>query len=180
MVPYMLGSWKIGAEELNAANALMVMILIPILTPLCLWLGKLASPLRRMTVGMMLAGVSFLLIARIQARLDAGESLSILHQLAPYFVLTAAEVLVSTTGLEFAFTQAPASLKSVLSGLWQFNVAVGNTLVLLITTLGKTASGDSAATTDRFLFYALLTFGVSVCFAIVAKLYPEKSQQTPA
>jgi proton-dependent oligopeptide transporter, POT family len=175
MVPYTLsiGSWQwiIGGEEMNAANALMVMAIIPIVMPLCVKLGHYASPLRRMTAGMMLAGFSYVLVAAIQTRIDAGEHLSILHQLWPYLVLTTAEVLVSTTGLEFAFTQAPAHLKSVITGMWQFCVAVGNILVVFVTKQGQNDAGDAAVSPGRFMLYAYMTIGVSICFAIIAAYY---------
>ncbi len=149
----------------------MVMALIPILVPFCVKLGRYASPLRRMTVGMALAGVSYLLVANLQQRIDSGEQLSVLHQLLPYLVLTTAEVLVSTTGLEFAFTQAPERLKSVITGLWQFTVAIGNILVVVVTQAGANAEGDAAATPERFRFYAWLVFGVAICFGVISQFY---------
>ncbi|MEY2467197.1 MAG: proton-dependent oligopeptide transporter, family, partial [Verrucomicrobiota bacterium] len=90
---------KIGAEQMQSMNPLMVMILVPLLT-LLLYprMGRWASPLRRMSYGMFLAAFSFVVVALLQSRLEAGAQLSILWQTVPYLILTTAEVLVSTTG----------------------------------------------------------------------------------
>jgi len=49
-----------------------------------------------------------------------------------YVVITCAEILVSITGLEFSYSQAPPSMKSVISAIWLFTVAIGNVIVLII------------------------------------------------
>ena len=77
-------SYRIGPEEMLSVNPILVMILLPIMTlglyPL---LGRLATPLRRMSFGMFLAGLSFVVVAMIQTRIDAGEKLSVLWQIVP-------------------------------------------------------------------------------------------------
>jgi POT family proton-dependent oligopeptide transporter len=53
-------------------------------------------------------------------------------QIFAYVVLSAAEVLVSITGLEYAYTQAPKSMKSTMSAIWLLTVAAGNLFDALI------------------------------------------------
>ncbi|XP_037937512.1 peptide transporter family 1-like [Teleopsis dalmanni] len=43
--------------------------------------------------------------------------------------------MFSVTGLEFSFTQAPQSMKSVLQACWLLSVAIGNMLVVVIAEL---------------------------------------------
>ena len=43
-----------------------------------------------------------------------------------YAVLTSSEVLVSITCLEFAYTQAPKAMKSVIMALFLMSVSLGN------------------------------------------------------
>lgn len=43
------------------------------------------------------------------------------------------QVMFSVTGLEFSFTQAPESMKSVIQGCWLLTVAFGNLIVVIIT-----------------------------------------------
>lgn len=46
------------------------------------------------------------------------NSVHMLWLLPQYIIITAAEVMFSVTGLEFSFTQAPNSMKSVLQATW--------------------------------------------------------------
>lgn len=63
------------------------------------------------------------------------NNVHMLWQLPQYIVITAGEVMFSVTGLEFSFTQAPASMKSVLQACWLLSVAIGNMLVVVIAEL---------------------------------------------
>lgn len=56
-------------------------------------------------------------------------------QLPQIILITAAEIMFSITGLEFSFTQAPQSMKSVLQACWLLSVAIGNMLVVVIAEL---------------------------------------------
>lgn len=177
VLPFGIGDYKIGPEQMLAANPVLVMIFLPIMTlvvyPLA---GRLATPLRRMSAGMFLSGASFLIVAAIQTRIEAGEQLSVLWQIVPYVVLTIAEVLISTTGLEFAFREAAPSMKSTIMGFWNLTVALGNLLVSFITAiaasvLGAAAGHDVSVSTKMFVFYAGLTFVVGIIFSVVATTY---------
>ncbi|XP_071444885.1 peptide transporter family 1-like [Hetaerina americana] len=52
--------------------------------------------------------------------------------LPQYIIITAGEIMFSITGLEFAFTQAPASMKSVVSAAWLFTDSIGNMIIIII------------------------------------------------
>jgi len=177
MVPYKIGNYVIGPEEMLSANPILVMILIPIMTGLVYpAFGRLATPLRRMCAGMFLAAFSFVIVAWLQKQLNGGVQLSILWQIVPYVVLTIAEVLFSTTGLEFAFREAAPSMKSTIMGFWNLTVAVGNLLVAGITTVAARVVGtgnghDVSVTPKMFLFYAGLTFVVAIVFSIICAFY---------
>ena len=58
--------------------------------------------------------------------------LHMLWLLPQYIVITMGEVMFSVTGLEFAFTQAPTSMKSLLQAAWLLTVAFGNLVVIII------------------------------------------------
>ena len=162
----------IGAEQMQSANPLMVMILVPLLT-LLLYprLGRFASPLRRMSYGMFLAAFSYVIVAGLQQRIDAGAHLSVAWQTLPYLVLTTAEVLVSTTGLEFAFREAAPEMKSLIMSFWLLTVTVGNLLVAFITKTFSGGGGEASVTSGRFMMYAGLSFVVAILFSAVATFY---------
>lgn len=67
-----------------------------------------------------------------QVMITPSNSIHILWLIPQYVVMTMGEVMFSVTGLEFSFTQAPASMKSVLQSLWLLTVAFGNLIVVLI------------------------------------------------
>ena len=122
--------------QMQALNPLLVMLLIPInnlaLFPLMRKMGIEPTPLRRMTAGIALSAAAWIVVGNLQVALDAGDAVSIAWQIAPYALLTLGEVLVSATGLEFAYSQAPASMKGVIMALWYLAVTVGNLWVLIV------------------------------------------------
>jgi POT family proton-dependent oligopeptide transporter len=129
-------------SQIPAANPLMVMVLIPLMNLvylLCDRVGLKATPLRRITVGMFLAALSFVTCAVLQQIIDRSppRSIPIVWQLIQYLLMTIAEVMVSITGLEFAYTQAPKKMKSTVMGFWLLTVSLGNVLVALLAKVQK-------------------------------------------
>ena len=157
--------------QMQALNPLLVMILIPVnnllLFPMLRKLGIEPSPLRRMTAGIVLSAAAWIVVGNLQVALDAGDPVSIAWQIAPYALLTLGEVLVSATGLEFAYSQAPASMKGVIMALWYLAVTVGNLWVLIVNASVKneavvgyiegTGMGVMAAQMYFFAGFALLS-----------------------
>ena len=177
MTPLQIGKYTFGAEQMQSANPAFVMLLIPLLAlglyPL---LGKLATPLRRMSAGMFIAAISFLLVGLLQVRIEDKEVLSILWQLGPYLVLTISEILVSTTGLEFAFTQAPKRMKSIVTSFWLVAIAMGNLLVVAVTRIGSESSGDTSASSGRFFLYAGLMAVTAVAFSVATSYHKYRKE----
>jgi proton-dependent oligopeptide transporter, POT family len=173
MVSFNFLGLDIGAEQMQSMNPLIVMVLVPLFTlGIYPYIGKLASPLRRMAYGMFLAAASYLVVAALQKQIEAGAHLSVLWQTVPYIILTAAEVLVSTTGLEFAFREAAPEMKSIVMSFWLLTIAFGDLLVVAVTKIFASASNEAASvSTGRFMLYAGLTFGVAILFSIVAAFY---------
>lgn len=62
--------------------------------------------------------------------------LSLIWQAPQYVLITAGEVMFSVTGLEFSYSQAPTSMKSVLQAGWLLCVAFGNLFVVIIAKIG--------------------------------------------
>ncbi|HXH30229.1 MAG TPA: POT family MFS transporter [Bacteriovoracaceae bacterium] len=144
------------ASQIAAWNPIMVMALIPIFSmgiyPLMDKMGFRTTPIRRMTWGMFVAAASFGLVALIQMGLDGGNKLNVMWQFFPYLVITVAEVMVSITGLEFAYTQAPRSMKSSIMSIWLLTVFFGN----LITAYVSAINFYPVASVGYFMFFAIL------------------------
>ena len=65
-------------------------------------------------------------------RVTEPNSIHIFWLLPQYLVISVCEVLFSITSLEFAYSQAPTTMKSVLQSLYLMTTAVGNLITVLI------------------------------------------------
>jgi len=167
--------FELMAEQISAANPLFVMGLVPLMGFVVYPFVEKGlkidfTPLRRMTVGMFLASLSFAIVALAQQRIDAGEQVHISWQLFAYIIITIAEVMVSVTGLQFAYTQAPRRMKSLIMGFWLMAVSLGNIIVAL------TARWfENMPRVDFFWVFAGLMLGAAVLFGLRAALYRYKT-----
>lgn len=122
--------------QVQTVNPVVLLLFIPIFTygiyPYFDKMGIKTTPLRRIGAGLVLTALAFVIIALLQSWVDAGQHPSIWWQVFAFIVLSAAEVMVSITGLEYAYTQAPKSMKSTMSAIWLLTVAVGNLFVGMV------------------------------------------------
>lgn len=169
---------ELQAAQISALNPLMVMMIIPLLN-VALYKplekrGITIKPLQKMTVGMFLAAAAFGVAALVQERMEAfgasGEKVHVLWQISQYLVMTTAEVLVSVTGLEFAYTQAPRSMKSTIMGFWLLCVTGGNILVAFLAPLGTVLS-----LSQFFWVFTVLMAVATGLFAAMAAAYKGKT-----
>lgn len=94
------------------------------------------------------------------------NSMSILWLIPQYVVMTLGEVMFSVTGLEFSYSQAPVTMKSVLQACWLLTVAFGNVIVVII---AEANLFDSQA--SEFFLFAGLMFVDMVLFMFMAYRY---------
>ncbi|MBK9265133.1 MAG: MFS transporter [Polyangiaceae bacterium] len=171
------------ASQMQALNPALVMIFIPlnnvVLYPFLRKIGINPTPLRRMTVGIALAGLSWIPVGILQVMIDRGATVPILWQVVPYAILTFGEVLVSATGLEFAYSQAPAKMKGTLMSFWSLTVTIGGLWVLLVNAAVKRESVLAAITahtglrSTAFQMFFFVGFGLlaAAAFGMVARSY---------
>jgi POT family proton-dependent oligopeptide transporter len=167
------------ASQIQAINPLMIMLFIPLFSYLLYpFMNKFfnLTAIRKIMIGMFIAAFSFGLIALAQMQIDAGATPSILWQFFAYAILTAAEVMVSITGLEFSYTQAPNSMKSFIMGLWLLSVSLGNLIAGLVNSFIVREDGSFILEgSEYFWFFAGLMFVTSIIFIFIAKRYKEES-----
>ena len=171
--------FELLASQIQAINPLLIMIFIPLFTyVLYPFLNKFfdLTPLRKISIGLFIAGFSFVICAIVESRIQAGIEVSIFWQFIAYVVLTTAEMMVSITGLEFSYTQAPNSMKSFVMGLWLLSVSLGNLIAAIVNSVIKRADGTFILEgSEYFWFFAGLMFVTAIIFVFVASRYKVES-----
>ena len=108
-------------DQFQAVNGILILLFIPIFSYVVYpTLGRFfeVTPLRRIAIGLFLTAASFAIIAVAQQQIDVGLKPHIAWQLVAYAVITAGEIMVSITALEFSHTQAPKKMKSFVMGVY--------------------------------------------------------------
>jgi POT family proton-dependent oligopeptide transporter len=170
------------SSQMQALNPLLVMLLIPfnnlVLFPALKRAGWEMTALRRITIGIAFSGLSWVVVGAMQVVLDGGHAFSIAWQVLPYALLTLGEVLVSATGLEFAYSQAPQAMKGVLMSFWLLSVTIGNLWVLVVNAGVKNAavtnfiaSTGFGTTAFQMFFFAAFAFVAALVFGLCARSY---------
>lgn len=171
---HMLGiEWK--AAQLQALNPLLILIYIPLFSlvvyPLAGRFIRL-TPLRKIGAGFFIAGLSFVVPAYLESWIAQGETPSAWWQALAYAILTAAEVMVSMTAVEFSYTQAPLRLKSFIMGLYYVSVFLGNSFTALVNfSIEKAGLATSLTGASYYWFFVKCMLVTAVLFVVVARFY---------
>ncbi|UCG49675.1 MAG: hypothetical protein JSU94_07810, partial [Phycisphaerales bacterium] len=93
-------------------------------------------------------------------------------QFFAYIILTAAEVMVSITALEFAYTQAPKKMKSLIQSVNLLSISLGNTFAAIVNNVIKNPDGTSKlAGANYYWFFVIAMLVTAVVFIPVAGRY---------
>ncbi|TWU47865.1 POT family MFS transporter [Rubripirellula reticaptiva] len=171
--------FELLSSQIQAANPFMILVLVPLFSyvvyPAISKVFPLTS-LRKVSIGMFLSVLAFALIAVAESKIQAGDTTSISWQVFAYFIMTAAEVMVSITCLEFSYTQAPNSMKSIIMSLYLLSVSLGNFIAAGVNAVILNADGSSKLPGAMYYwFFAGLMFAAAVAFIFVAYFYREKT-----
>ena len=165
----------VGATVLVSWMAFNNLVLYPMLRRM----GFEVTALKRMGWGIAFSGIAWIVAGWLQLSIDGGEPTSIAWQALPYLLLTFGEVLVSATGLEFAYSQAPRQMKGVIMSFWLLSVSYGNLWVLITNDVvrndavtGSIASTGISETAFLMFFFAVFAFVAAAVFAWYARRYP--------
>jgi dipeptide/tripeptide permease len=119
-------------EQLNVLNPIGILMFIPlfdqIIYPFLENTGWNIAPLRRMQWGMLLMSVSFCLSGLLEGYIQQQppSSVHVAWQIPQITIITAAEILLSVTGLEFSYAQAPQNMQAFMLAIYLFMTAVGD------------------------------------------------------
>lgn len=167
------------ASQIQAVNAIMILAFIPLFQYLiypAIHRVFPLTPLRKIGLGLIVTGLSFLVSAWIETQIAAGLKPSIGWQLPAYALLSAGEVMVSITALEFAYTQAPRPMKAIVMSLYLLSVSAGNLFTALVHVFIANPDGTVKLQGAAYYnFFAGLSIGCVALFVFVAKAYKEKT-----
>ena len=187
------GEWVLQAEKMNrqflgfqwlsaqiqAVNAIMILAFIPlfqyVIYPAISKIFPL-TPLRKIGIGLIVTGLSFLVSGWIETQIAVGHSPNIGWQMPAYALLSAGEVMVSITALEFAYTQSPVHMKSIIMSLYLLSISAGNAFTALVYVFIKNDDGTLKLHGAAYYnFYAYLSIGCVALWVFVARAYREKT-----
>jgi POT family proton-dependent oligopeptide transporter len=171
--------YEVLPAQIQAANPLLVMLLIPLFSyriyPLIERVWPL-SPLRKIAIGLFVTAAAFTIPTLVQLAIDGGGAPHIGWQLLAYVVLTSGEVMVSITCLEFSYTQAPKTMKSFIMAFFMLSVSLGNLFTSGVNFFIQNPDGSSKlAGADYFLFFTVLMLATALLFTLVVRHYRGRS-----
>ncbi|MBC7173259.1 MAG: hypothetical protein H5U40_12550 [Polyangiaceae bacterium] len=161
--------------QFQVANAVLILIFVPlfsgVLEPFVRRFTQVTA-MRKMGLGFFLAGLAFLVPSFIEMRIAEGQTPNIVWQLLAYTLLTAAEVLVSVTGLELFYSQAPNRMKSLMLAAWFLSVVLGNVFTSAVNFAILAPDGSSRLSgTGYYLFFAVAMLVTAALFVPVARRF---------
>jgi POT family proton-dependent oligopeptide transporter len=167
------------SSQIQAVNAIMILAFIPLFQyAIYPAINKVfpLTPLRKIGLGLIVTGCSFLISGWIEGQIVAGHTPNIGWQMPAYALLSAGEVMVSITALEFAYTQAPAHMKSIIMSLYLLSISAGNLFTALVYMFIRNDDGTVKLHGPAYYnFYAFLSIGCVALWIVVAKRYKEKN-----
>ncbi|KAI5778061.1 PTR2-domain-containing protein [Geopyxis carbonaria] len=136
-----LNTHRLPNDFISNLNPIALIILIPVCEhALYPWLRRAGfplHPLNRITAGFGVAAAALVWAAVLQYYIYTHSacgthanscppvrSLSVMLQAGPYVLIAASEMLAVTTGMEYAFVQAPESMKSLVMAVFLFMAAL--------------------------------------------------------
>lgn len=173
----LLANVKIQADQFKAIGPILLLIMIPswqkIVLPTLEKFGIHITSLESVSIGGLCAAFSFVWAGFLQHKIHEfdDKTLSVMWQFPMFFLIMMSEVLISVPGLQFCYTHAPTSMKSVLTAVWFINNALGNLIVVFVSQMRLTTNRSI-----EFFFYAFLMFVATIVFTILSGSYEENRE----
>lgn len=148
-----VGFYKIKPDQMVVFNSILVLVLIPIfdrfLYPFLEKIG-IKSMLHRMMLGFLCTIIAFIISAILEVQVEK-NFISVLWQIPQFTFISMAEILAYLAHLNFAYKEAPASMKPVMIAFMYLSIASGDFIVAIISGISIFKSQ-----TYEYLFFAFL------------------------
>jgi POT family proton-dependent oligopeptide transporter len=169
-------------DQVQSANAILILVFIPLFAygiyPIVERFVDL-TPQRKIGAGMFLLIPAFVIAANLERQIVAGVKPSVWWQLLAYAIVTAAEILVSVPALEFAYTQAPRKMKSLIMAAYLAgSISFGNVIAGFVIRLFKLDSISAHVTgvnsPNYYWAFVGLIVVAGLIYVVVASAMPSK------
>ena len=166
--------------QIQTVNPVFILVMLPlfsyVLYPAINRVYRL-TPLRKIGMGLFVTAGAFAIVGWTQQRIDAGETPHMIWQILAFVVLTAGEVLVSVTHLEFAYTQAPKKMKSLVMCTYLGAISLGNLFTARVNVFIQNPDGTlKLHGASYFYFFVLVMLVTAALFLFFARFYRGKTQ----
>ncbi|CAG9803481.1 unnamed protein product [Chironomus riparius] len=129
-----IGFYKIKPDQMIVFNSVLVILLIPLFDrfvyPFMEKIG-IKSMLHRMMVGYTCTIFAFIISAFLEVQVEKNY-ISMLWQIPQFSVIATAEIFSYLAHLNFAYKEAPASMKPVMVAFMYLSIAAGDFIVAII------------------------------------------------
>ncbi|HUS35080.1 MAG TPA: POT family MFS transporter [Verrucomicrobiae bacterium] len=187
------GAWVLQAEHLDlnlfgyqlqpaqvqTANPILILLFIPLFSYVIYpAIDKVfpLTPLRKIGIGLWVTAASFVVVALTEAAIRPDYKPSVWWQILAFVILSAGEIMVSITCLEFSYTQAPKKMKSLIMAVFFLSISLGNYVTSGVNFLIKNADGTSKLPgASYYWFFTAIMVIASFLFVFVAQRYKVKN-----
>jgi POT family proton-dependent oligopeptide transporter len=172
-------TFVIEPAQVQAINPLLIMIFIPLfnfgLYPAINRFWRV-TPMRKIGLGFALTAVAFVGSYLIEWEISRGGRPHINWQVLAFVVLTAAETMVSITALEYAYTQAPNTMKSLVMSMNMLSVAIGNGFTFFVNwAIGKFDTNKVFEGPTYYAFFVASMTLTTLAFIWASRHFQEKT-----
>ena len=94
----------------------------------------------------------------LQLTLTSPNTVHMVWMVPQILLITLGDIMFAIPSSEFAYSQAPASMKSVVLALWMLTIALGNVIVILV---AEVATFEDRAV-EFFMFASLMLLNVAL------------------
>lgn len=163
-----LGWYIIAPDQMIAFNPIFAIILLPlcdyVLYPIFARIG-LTSLLHKIAIGGFIGSTTMVISGFVEIQIEK-NFISMLWLMPQYAVLALSENMVYISTLNFAYTEAPANMKSVMTAFVFLTIGSGN---LIIIAISATKAFNSQVV--EYFFFAGFTALAMIIFVILSRRY---------
>lgn len=163
-----LGFYTIKPDQMVMLPSIFILLLLPIfdytIYPLLAKIG-VKTALQKVTCGLVFCLLSFVAAAIIEWKIE-DNFIAILWLFPQYFIVATSEVFIWVPIVNFAYTQAPDRMKSVMTSFVYVTVALGSLIVIIVS-----GSNFVKSQVHEFIMYAGVMVINIIFFIFISKNY---------